>query len=698
MRVRSLRGNRPADTHCQLWYVLQDHASGRFHRFTPAAHLLISLMDGTHTVHRIWEIAAGRLGDDLPTQDEVINLLAQLHGADVLVGDVPPDVDELSRRSDKQRRAKLLQSIRNPLAVRLPLIDPDRFLTATMPFVRIVISPGGFLAWLAIVLTAAVLAGVHWAELTENITDRVLAADGLLRVALVYPLIKAVHELGHGYAAKRWGGEVHEMGILMLVLVPVPYVDASAASAFREKRRRALVSAAGIMVEMLIAALALFVWLNAEPGALRATAYSVMLVAGVSTVLFNGNPLLRFDGYYVLADLIEIPNLASQANRYLGYLTQRHLFGVRDIESPVSARGESAWFVFYGVTAFVYRLFIMVAIILFVATKFFIIGVLLALWAVIIMYGVPLAKLMSFLFRSPVLQRRRPRALAISGAAVAAAVAALVLVPVPHGTVAEGIVWVPDQAMVHAGSAGLVTDVLAEPNSMVARGTPLVAFDEPLHAAQVRTSAARLRELQLTYAALDIADLVQAAIVDERIQHAEAELALAEKRLADLVVNSPTAGRFIIPSAADLPGRFVRKGQLLAYVVAPADPVIRVIVPQSKIDLVRGAGRRVEVRFVDRVMAPIGAVVTREVPGATNSLPSRALSTAGGGGVAIDPADPNQNRALSTLFQLELQLTEPIPVPTIGGRVLVRFDHGNQALAGRLYRTLRQVFLSRFGV
>ena len=454
----------------QLWYVLQDHASGRFHRFTPAAHLLISLMDGTRAVHQIWETAAGRLGDDLPTQDEVIGLLAQLHGADVLVSDVPPDVAELSQRSDKQRRGKLLQSIRNPLAVRFPLLDPDRFLTATMPVVRLLFSPVGFIAWLATVVVAVVLAGVHWAELTENITDRVLAADSLVRFALVYPLIKAVHELGHGYAVKRWGGEVHEMGILMLVLVPVPYVDASAASAFREKRRRALVGAGGIMVEMLIAAVALFVWLNAEPGAVRATAYSVMLVGGVSTLLFNGNPLLRFDGYYVLADLIEIPNLASQANRYLGTLAQRHLFGVRDIESPVTARGESGWFVFYGVTAFIYRLFIMVAIILFVATKFFVIGVLLALWAVIIMYGVPLAKLMAFLFRSPRLQRHRPRALAISGGAVAAVVTALMLVPVPHGTVAEGIVWVPDHAMVHAGSAGLITDVLAVPNSTVARG------------------------------------------------------------------------------------------------------------------------------------------------------------------------------------------------------------------------------------
>src|SRR6185503_545443 len=128
--------------------------------------------------------------------------------------------------------------------------------------------------------------------------------------------------------------------IMLLVLSPVPYVDASSAWAFQDKRKRMMVGAAGIAVELFLGSLALFVWLAVEPGAVRAVAYNVMLISGVSTLLFNGNPLLRFDGYYVLADAIEIPNLGTRANRYLGYLFQRYVLGVPDAESPAQSAGE----------------------------------------------------------------------------------------------------------------------------------------------------------------------------------------------------------------------------------------------------------------------------------------------------------------------------------------------------------------------
>src|SRR5262249_37075249 len=151
---------------------------------------------------------------------------------------------------------------------------------------------------------------------------------------------KALHELGHGYATKSCGGEVHEMGIMFLVFLPLPYVDASAAAGFRGKWRRASVGAAGMMVEIFVAALALFVWLAVEPGPVRALAFSVMITAGVTTILFNGNPLLRYDGYYILADLLEIPNLAIRGARYWGHLINRYVFGTEGTADFASTLGE----------------------------------------------------------------------------------------------------------------------------------------------------------------------------------------------------------------------------------------------------------------------------------------------------------------------------------------------------------------------
>jgi putative peptide zinc metalloprotease protein len=186
----------------QLWYVLQDPASGRFHRFTPAAYLVMSLMNGIRTVRQIWDMACSRLGDDALTQDEIIRLLSQLHQVDVLHGDVPPDAEEVSARAIKVRNRKITSSMLNPLALRLPLLDPDAFLNATMPLLRPLFSWTAACLYIGIVGCGLVLAGMHWSELTDNIADRVLVEDSLALLVLTYPCVKALHELGHAYAVK----------------------------------------------------------------------------------------------------------------------------------------------------------------------------------------------------------------------------------------------------------------------------------------------------------------------------------------------------------------------------------------------------------------------------------------------------------------------------------------------------------------
>lgn len=300
------------------WYVVSDSVNGRVHRLAPAAYGMVAAMDGNRCIDELWSDAAVRLGEEAPSQDEVIQLIGQLHSADLLQGDVPPDAQELFDRRVRLERAKVLRYLLNPLSIRLRLIDPDRFLTATVRYVLPLFGWFGGALWLGVMVPALVFAAQHWPELTDNIGDRVLSADNLLMIALAYPVVKALHELGHGYATKAFGGEVHEMGIMFLVFFPLPYVDATAAAGFRGKWRRTLVGAAGMLVELFIAALALFVWLAVEPGTVRAIAFSVIITAGVTTVLFNGNPLLRYDGYYILADLLEISQSWRTRHTLLG--------------------------------------------------------------------------------------------------------------------------------------------------------------------------------------------------------------------------------------------------------------------------------------------------------------------------------------------------------------------------------------------
>jgi putative peptide zinc metalloprotease protein len=236
--------------------VIQDHVSGRYHRFTPSAHYYISMMDGNQTIQQLWEQCIEHLGDDAPSQDEIIQMLGQLHAADVLLTDATLDAGDLMRRNVLHRRMSLKQRFMNPMALRFPLFDPEKFLNRTIRYLGPLMGWSGLLLWILVVVSAIVLIGQHWSELTENIVDRILAPQNLLVLWLVYPVVKAFHELGHAYAVKKWGGEVHEIGIMLLVFMPIPYVDASAASAFRDKRKRMLVGAAGILVELFLAAIA----------------------------------------------------------------------------------------------------------------------------------------------------------------------------------------------------------------------------------------------------------------------------------------------------------------------------------------------------------------------------------------------------------------------------------------------------------
>jgi putative peptide zinc metalloprotease protein len=682
----------------KVWFILQDQAAGRSHRFTPAAHHFIGLMDGNRTVQEIWDAAGQQLGDAAPTQEEVIRLLGQLHSADALLCDVPPDSQEVFRRHQRHTRMEWRRRLWTPLALRFPLWDPDRFLDRTMPYVGWLFGWIGALLWLAVVGTGAVLTATHWTELTKDVVDRLFAPHNLLLLWLVYPVVKALHELGHAYVTKKFGGEVHEIGIMLLVLTPVPYVDATAAWGFRDKGQRMLVGAAGILVELFLGAIALFVWLSAEPGAVRAIAFNVMLIGGISTLLFNGNPLLRFDGYYVFADAIEIPNLGTRANRYLGYLFQRYVLAVKDADSPAETPGERAWMGVYGVAAFVYRAFIMFVIIVFIAGKFFTIGVLLALWALGTQVFTPVGKSVSFLANSPGLRRQRGRAVGTSAAIVFGVLALVFIAPAPSWTRAEGVIWVPEEAQVRAGTEGFVERVLAPVDGQVVRGQPLIEAQDPFLLARVRVLEAQVRELSGQYDALIQVDRVQAQIAREELASVTANLERARERQRDLVLKSGADGRFVVPQAADLPGRYVAKGTLVAYVVEPKELTARVVVTQDYIDLVRSRTRSVEVMLADWGAEPIPAEIRREVPGASRQLPSPALGTMGGGKLPVDPRDSHGVTAMDRVFQVELSLPPEVRSSYLGERVFVRFNHGFEPIGVQAYRALRRLFLRRFDV
>jgi len=682
----------------ETWYVLQDLSSERFHRFSPAAYFIIGLMDGKTTVQQIWDRALAQLGDDAVTQDEIVQLLGQLHAADVMQCEVSPDTAELFRRREKQEQATTVKRALSVFAWQIPLIDPDRLLDRLLPLVRPFSGWAGVLLWCVVVGAGLVTAGAHWRELSEDVLDRVLVPENLLVMWLVFPVLKLAHEFGHAFAVKTRGGEVHEMGVMIMVLTPVPYVDASAAWAFRSKWQRVVIGAAGMMVELFIASLALFLWLSAEPGVFRGVLYNVILIAGLSTVLFNANPLLRFDGYYILMDWLEIPNLRQRSTQYWAYLAERYLFGRREAEPPLATRGERAWFLGWSAASFVYRILVVVAILLFLGEQSLLLGVAFAVLTAATWFVVPGVKIVNYLLNSPRLRRVRRRALTAGLIVALGAVTAVFLVPIPMRTTAQGVVWLPDEGFVRVGADGFVDRVPAKPGGWVKPGDVLVEMSDIELATELKVLEARVRELDAKHREQAATDRVRAEILDEERRFAAQNLERGRERARELVIASKAEGEFVYPRASDAPGRFLKKGELLAHVVNTDAIIVRAIVSQQDIDLVRNATRGVEIRLAEHVPHTIRASLKRVVPSATDQLPTAALGTQGGGAVAVDPSDREGRKAMQRVFQVDVELPRGERAPRVGGRAYVRFDHGWAPLGVQWYRRARQLFLARFNV
>jgi putative peptide zinc metalloprotease protein len=681
----------------ETWYVLEDRVGERFHRFSPRAYQLIGLMDGQRSVQELWEIACRSLGDDAPTQDELISLLSQLHAADVLQTERTPDAAEMLERGRQHRQQRLRSQLLSFFSWRFPLIDPERSLQRMLPFVRPLVGWPGAVLWLAMVVPALLLLAMHWRDLTHGVVDHLLSAQNLVVFWLLFLVIKALHELGHAVVTKAYGGEVHDMGLMILVFTPVPYVDASAAWKFPEKWQRMAVGAAGMVVELFVAAIALFVWLSVEPGLVHTLAFDTVLIAGVSTVLFNANPLLRFDGYYILSDWLESPNLKQRSTRYVGYLCEHYLFG-SETERPVAARREPAWFVAYAVASFVYRVGVVIAISIFLGRKHFPLAVIFGSLATVVWLGVPLVKGVTFLWTSPRLRRVRPRAIAVTAAMLAAVVALFGFMPVPYRSRAEGVIWIPEEALVRTNVQGFIDEVVAQPGERVERGQPLFTLRDEELVARVSEIEARRRELLARYDAYAVEDRVSAQMVRDELGYVERDLAEARQRLADLTVAAGNAGTFVVAVPGDLSDRFVKKGELVGYVIDQNVITVRAVVPQHDIDLVRYQTRAVQVRLAERLAESVPAVVRRVVPGASEDLPAVALGTEGGGTVTVDPRDDRAMTAFERVFQVDVELERSPRFVNVGGRAFVRFDHGRAPLAQQWYRQLRQLFLSKFDV
>lgn len=683
----------------QPWVLLHDPVTQRFVRITPAVWRTLQLLDGRRTLDEVWAAACAAAGTEgtAISQHELVQLLGQLYSNDLLQSQAPPDSAEVFERWQRQRRAKLKQSFLNPMSIKLPLFQPDAWFERRKALAARMFSWTSLLLWLAVVLPASVLAWQEWEPLTNNLSDRVLSASNLALLWFTYPAVKALHECAHGLAVKAWGGTVREIGVMFVMFTPVPYVDATSSYAFPSKWARAAVAAAGIMAELVVGALALYVWMMAEPGIVTAVAFNVVLIAGASTLLVNGNPLMRYDGYFILCDLLELPNLSQRATQYWTYLSDRWFFGARDAQPPLGSERERAWLFGYGLVAPVYRIFITVGLIWFVAGEYFFLGVLMALGAAWMSLAMPLWKGWKHVHEGGSLGRRREPAQRRLYLAVVVLVLLLGVVPLPFYSVHQAVVWLPDEAIVRAELPGQVTHAV-RPAAQVLPRQPLAVLDNPEALSDWQVASASVELLRSRVRQAEVDDRSKAEGLRRELAAATAKEQETARRLQSLRLAGGVAGTWVPAAATELDGRYVKRGEIVGYVVDGPSRLLRVAVTQEDMDLIASRLRGVQARLLLDQRRTTAARVTRRVPGGSETLISAALGSSGGGAIAVDPSQGEGTKALHKVFDLELQLDAASPRSVFGDRAYVRFDLGWAPLGWQWALRLRQVFLSRFYV
>jgi putative peptide zinc metalloprotease protein len=697
----------------ETWFIVGDPASSKFYRFNAAAYRFLGLLNGRTTIQDAWDVCNEQLGDDAPTQQDCIDLLGQLQMFGLLRGDLPVDAQRLRERIDQIKEQKWQERTGRYVFWTVPLLNPEPILAKYANVARAVFSGWGMFALLVLIFFAVISIIPHSEELSGSF-NYIIAPDNLIWLSLSFIILKVIHEFSHGYSCKARGGRVTEMGIFFMIVLPIPYCDATSSWAFPNKWNRILVSSSGVMAELAVASVAAIIWSKTGPGALHTICYNVMIVASATTVLFNLNPLLRYDGYYILADLLEIPNLATRSQELVKWITRRYLFGLKgEPAPPVHDKREGTWMVAHAVCAFPYRLLVMFSIVMVVAQQYFLIGLLLATFGFAIWFFVPVFKGLSYVISDPGIQLVRIRAMAVTFGFIILVIVLIGVVPMPARVYAPGVVEPFEKLTFRAPVAGFLDVVAYRDGEYVDADELVIRLSNSVAEFNFERAAADVEFEQLRRDAAMVESWVELELAEALVKDKREQYELAYKTLQDLEIHAPFSGRLIAPDLHVRQGSWFKTGEPIAVLATLDDLVLRAYVHDADyafafkdLDNLPNA----EAKIYGRPGVKAKLEINRIAQAGTRTLDHRAVGmSTEGGTVAVDPTDPDGRRTVSPQWQITCRFEDPesiigtdgeqIESPILPGtRVRIRFDLPSQPLIVQWYRRVRQQFASRFNV
>ena len=512
------------------------------------------------------------------------------------------------------------------------------------------------MASLVVWLAAAIAIAGNWNRF-ETSWSAVLHRSNWIWLGLSWLILKIVHELSHAIACRRHGGEVRDSGIIFILLAPVAYVDVTSSLSFPSRWQRIQTAAGGIYAELTIASRAALAWTLTDSPLLSHHLVNLIWSASVTTVVFNANPLMKFDGYYILSDLLDRPNLYTDSAQHLRRLANRFFFGIR-ADGAISSGQDAVLTATYGLAAFVWRMLICVGLLISASVMFHGAGIVLAATGVLLWFGRPLLQLVQKIWLLTRLEPQKSmRAILLGSASTAALSAFVFLTPWPAGATAPGILDHQNLAVVRAETPGFIRKIHISDGELVAYGQLLIELEN-------KELTNELADLQLAIEQSDIRrrqfirNREEASVQVEAENHAALQKRLTEKQqqAAALIVRAPVAGRVMSRSLIRAAGTYAQPGTELVAIGNDTRKELRVSISQDDARWLESSAQNsnertvVDVRLRSAGLAK--GTVRRILPGATRTPLHESLTAPAGGPLAVKASSKSDKRS-------EFILTEP---------------------------------------
>jgi len=695
----------------QLFYILKDPVSLKYYRFRPEEFFILQQLDGVSDLYDVQHAFIAEFSPQRLSIEDLERFVRQLLDAGVAVVDSPLAGRRLYERHKERKFAKVKQTLMNFMYIRIPLFDPERLLDRLLGWFGFLFTIPFFLVACAFCASAGLLILCNWDQFLAKLPSfqDFFKAQNILWMWCSIGVVKVLHEFGHGLSCKKFGGEVHEMGFMLLVFSPALYCNVTDAWMLPNRWHRAIIGAAGIYVELIIAAAAAWIWWFSEPGMLNFLCLSTIVVCSVSTVVFNGNPLMKFDGYYIVSDLLEIPNLRERSNRYLGNVASKAVFGVEASPDSYTPGGRRWPFAVYAVAAYIYKWVVAVGIIFFFYTflkpyKLEIIGVMLAWGAILSMVVLPVYQIVKLLRRQWREMKVKNARMVVGLSAASVALAAILLAPFPLRVHLPMLVQARNAASLYVNSVGRLVELRVKDGDAASPGMILAVLENPETArekAKLELEASmQLRRQEVSKRVGDYVSAQAAAVqweaVRERIKHLD-----NERRKLTIRVPSGVSGRVMGPPKETDLGKWYDAGRLLCKIGRVEDLEGFAVVEHGDTSLFKVGSRAwVKVRghfgaINETAIERISETIVDELPPALSSkaggaIPTHAESPAAHHPAAkeSEPAESPTMRSYSVAVRLDNSDHRLAP----GLRGTVRVDCGYAPLIWRIARYLQQTF------